>query len=68
MVTGGVVPVACMALKTHVVSFGAQPKPVRFMTIAARDPLAKHPALEEGAVFVNLLLDLAVRKVEVAVQ
>jgi len=41
---------------------------VRFMTIAACDPLVKHPALEEGAVFVNLLPDLAVRKVEVAVQ
>ena len=41
---------------------------MRFMTIAACDPLVKHPALEEGAVFVNLLPDLAVRKVEVAVQ
>jgi hypothetical protein len=38
------------------------------MTIAARHPLPKHPALDEGAIFVNLPPDLAVRKVEVAVQ
>ena len=37
---------------------------VRVVAVAASDALARHPALQEGAVLVDLVLDLAVRVIK----
>src|SRR5208283_3167703 len=57
-----------MALHTNVVAGGADFETVRFVAIAAGHAGMEHPALDERAVFVVLLLYLSIRVIEVLVE
>ena len=57
-----------MALQTNIIAAGAKLKTMRFVAIAAGHPSLKHSALNEGAVFIDLALDLPVWKVKVVVE
>ena len=53
-----------MALAADQVTGRAQLQTVRVMAIGAGDTHGEHPALQEGAVLVVLLLDLSVREID----
>ena len=53
-----------MALGADLVAGRAQLQAVRVVAIGAGDAHGEHPALQEGAVLVVLLLDLSVREID----
>jgi len=57
-----------MALQAEVVARGSKLEAMRFMAVTAGHTVVEHPALDERAVLVHLVLDLPVGKVEVFVQ
>ncbi len=68
MVKGRVKTVRQVALSAQGIAGRLQREAVRIVTVAARDPLAVHAALEERAVDVDLLEDLPVGVVEPLVE
>src|SRR5271166_1753932 len=63
-----IVFLSAMALHTDAVAFATKPQAVRFMTVAACYTGVKHTALDEGAVFVDLALDLSIWKVKILIK
>jgi hypothetical protein len=57
-----------MALETDAIARGSQLQAVQFVAIAACNTRVEHATLQEGAVFVDLVAKLAIRKVKIVVE
>ena len=68
MMFGRIVAGGEMAAGTDGVAVRLEAQAVGIMTVAANDPLMVHAALDEGAEDKDLVLDLAVREIEVRLQ
>jgi hypothetical protein len=68
VVAPGIEPGRQVALGADQVARGAQLQAVGIVAVGAGDALLEHPALQERAVFVVLLQDLPVGKIEASLE
>src|SRR5262245_19015091 len=64
VVRGRPIAIGRVALQAHRAAVRAERQAVRIVAVGARHAGLVHPALEEGAVLVDLVLDLAIDEVE----